>query len=75
MFDMYKHRRNPAYRIVVRSGADLPSDVDVGEWMIVRTGANKISSGAEENIVKVGYHLYKPVVTYSERIVHAEDRT
>ena len=65
MFDMYQHKGNPTYRVIVRAGAELPPEV-IGEWMLLRTGVNKVCSEAVESIEKDGYYLYKPIKTYAE---------
>jgi len=65
MFDIYQHKGNPAYRVVVRAGAELPPEV-IGEWMLLRRDVNKVCSEAVESIEKDGYYLYKPIKTYAE---------
>jgi len=65
MFDMYQHKGNPTYRVIVRADAELPPEV-MGEWMLLRTGVNNVCSEAVESIEKDGYYLFKLIKTYAE---------
>ena len=66
MFDIYQHKLNPAYRLIVSSGAELPQEANKDDWKITRIGAKRITLEAEGDLQKVGYHLYKPMMTFAE---------
>ena len=66
MFDIYQHKLNPAYRLIVARGGELPQEVNKDDWKITRIGARRVVSEAEDNVQKVGYHLYKPVSTFAD---------
>jgi hypothetical protein len=57
VFDVYKHRTNSEYRLIVRNGSVLPLEL-VEDWELVEV-IHEIETGVEKEIGECGYHLYK----------------
>jgi hypothetical protein len=73
MFDIYQHKLNPAYRLIVACKAELPQEANKDDWNLTRIGVRRVASEAEESVQNVGYHLCKPVSTFAEtRRQHAD---
>jgi hypothetical protein len=65
MYKIYEHAKKPDYRLIIRDGANLPSEAKKENWKAAKT-VDKVSVEAEKNIQKQGYHLFKSVATFSE---------
>ena len=57
MFDVYKHKKHPEYRLIVPKGAALP--VEIREEWILLDIVDRIEAEKEEEIAKWGYHLQR----------------
>jgi hypothetical protein len=65
MFNLYRHKRYPEYRLITPHGSTLPDEIR-DEWALLETSIS-IEGGVEKEIGPGGYHLYKSRSIESKR--------
>jgi len=65
MYEYYRNKAKPMYRLVKRKGAPFPSQTTEGEWILNATTHN-VPDDILVAINAKGYHLSKFDVTFKE---------